>query len=118
MRVENCFLGLARLVATVVVRELGVLEIGERQAEARMHVGLAGEADRGAGVAVIAHLPRDDLGALRLAQRVPVVPGKLYRRCRSPPSPSTGRSRAPSGTGAISSSFSASSTAGSFERCR
>ena len=70
-------LGLARLVAAVVMREFGVLEMGERQAEARMHVGLAGEADGGAGVAVVGHLARDDLGALRLADRVPIVPGEL-----------------------------------------
>ena len=70
-------LALAGLVAAVVVRELGVLERRERQVEAGVHVGLAGQADGGAGVAVIGELAGDDLGALRLADRVPVVPGEL-----------------------------------------
>ena len=55
MRMENSQLGLARLVAAVVVRKLGVLEMGERQTEAGVHVRLAGEADGGAGVAVVGH---------------------------------------------------------------
>ena len=74
---RKLLLGLARLVAAVVMGKFGVLEMRERQAEAGVHVRLAGQTDRGTGVAVVGHLARDDLGALRLADGVPVVPGEL-----------------------------------------
>jgi len=59
------------------MRKFRVLERRERQAEARVHVGLAREAHGGGRVAVVGHSARDDLCALRLADRVPIVPGEL-----------------------------------------
>ena len=70
-------LALARLMAAVVMGKLGVLERRERQAEAGVHVRLARETDGGAGVAVVSHPARDDLGSLRLADGVPIIPGEL-----------------------------------------
>jgi hypothetical protein len=57
--------------------KFGVLEVCERQAKARVHVLLPGQTDRGTGVAMISHLARDDLGALRLTNGVPIIPGEL-----------------------------------------
>jgi hypothetical protein len=69
--------GLARLVTAVVMGEFGVLEVCERQAEARVHIWLPGQTDCGTGVTMVSHLSRDDLSALRLTNGVPIVPGKL-----------------------------------------
>ena len=76
---RKLLLGLARRVRPVVMGKFGVPERRQRQAESRVHVRLARQAHRRAGVAVIGHLSGDDLGPLRLADRVPVVPGELDR---------------------------------------
>jgi hypothetical protein len=70
-------LSLARLVSAVVMGKLGVLEVGERQAEPSVHVRLSRKTDSGASVAVVGHLASDNLGALRLTDSVPIIPGKL-----------------------------------------
>ena len=44
-----------------------------------MHVRLSREADRGAGAAVVGHLPRDDFCPPWLSERIPVVPREFYR---------------------------------------
>jgi len=56
-----------------------VFELREWQAKSHMHVWLPGQAHGGAGIAVVCHSARDDLGALRLSDRVPIIPGELDR---------------------------------------
>src|SRR5262249_61035724 len=51
-------LGLAGLVAAVVMGKLGGLEGREGRAESRVHVGLSRQADGGAGAAVVSHPAR------------------------------------------------------------
>jgi hypothetical protein len=45
--------------------------------DAGAHGRVARETAGGGGVAVVGHVPRDDLGALRLPDRVPIIPGEL-----------------------------------------
>src|SRR5262249_18886999 len=61
----------------VIVRALGVPHQRQRQAEVGVHVGFAGHADRGDGVAVIAVAAADDLVLLRSTHGRLVVPSKL-----------------------------------------
>ena len=69
---------LARLMPAVVVGKFGVLEGGERQTEAGVHVRLSRQADRGAGAAVTGHLPGDDLCSPRFPGGIPIIPGEFY----------------------------------------
>ena len=52
-------------------------KIWERQIEIGVHVLLAGNAHRGDGGTVIAHLPTNNLAPFGLADGVMVVPSKL-----------------------------------------
>jgi hypothetical protein len=67
-------------MTTVIVGKFRMFEIRERQAEAGVHVRFSRKTHRGACIAVVGHLPRNDLGALRLTHSVPVVPGKFNGR--------------------------------------
>ena len=64
-------------MVAVVVGKVRVQESRQRQGEIGVHVGLARQAHRRDGRAVIAGHAGDDLAPLWLPHRVPVVPGEL-----------------------------------------